>query len=150
MLATPLCLIQQVTYPEIDNTKILKRKQWEIKSILAFFRQINCWTPWLGKFSGIKCRVFVAKCTDLKNQCWPMVKNMPRIKQILKRKQWEIKSILAFFRQINCWTPWLGKFSGIKCRVFVAKCTDLKNQCWPMVKNMPRNKQFSVFLPRKN
>ena len=40
---------------------------------------------------------------------------------------------------INGWTRWLGKcfgyiiqkFSSIKCRVFVAKCTDLKNQCWP-------------------
>ena len=32
----------------------------------------------------------------------------------------------------------------------MAKCTDLKkNQCWPMVKNLPRNNQFSAFCPEK-
>ena len=41
-------------------------------------------------------------------------------------------------------------FQTSSAGVFVAKCTDLKKQCWPMVKNLPRNNQFfGFFCPEK-
>ena len=42
-------------------------------------------------------------------------------------------------------------FSSIEYRVFITKCTDFKNQCWPMVKIFPEIIIFLGFLlPRKS
>ena len=52
--------------------------------------------------------------------------------------------------QIFLGGKFLKKNSSIKYRVFVAKCTDLKNQCWSMVKICPEIINFLGCLPRKN
>ena len=42
-----------------------------------------------------------------------------------------------------------SKISSIKCRIFVAKCTVLKIQCWPVVKICPEIMNFVVFAQKK-
>ena len=46
---------------------------------------------------------------------------------------------------VSHWNAFLfQEFSSFKCRVFVAKCTDLKKTMLAYSKNMPRNNQFSA------